>query len=204
MFKNIDLLEIAKIIVPSAAIIISIISLVKSNRNTKRQVRIGKLEEIIEYLQVFIVNYDFLYRIHQSQLLFKNAPKNASVESLEHSLNIYKEYVKIFKSEVDMDKLQDKNIRLRVLSNSYLPDKELKRKILSTVALMTNLVNCTIFENFEQAKRTFTKYPSPIDFVNYVDNIEKEILTEMNLGYKGTNIDQLEKYKRKFMSDLKI
>ncbi len=200
MINNIDLLEIAKILVPSVAIIISIISLVKSNRNTKRQIRIGKLEEIIECLQVFLMNYKFLYEIHQIQLSYKNAPK----ESLKRSLDNYREHVKVFKNEVDMDKLQDKNIRLRVLSNSYLPDKELKKQILSVVALITSLVTCTIFEEFESTKDVFSKYPNPLHFFNYIDRIEKKILKEMNLGYEGTGIDKLEKYQATFINDLKI
>ena len=150
------------------------------------------------------MNYKFLYEIHQIQLSYKNAPENTPKESLKRSLDNYREHVKVFKNEVDMDKLQDKNIRLRVLSNSYLPDKELKKQILSVVALITSLVTCTIFEEFESTKDVFSKYPNPLHFFNYIDRIEKKILKEMNLGYEGTGIDKLEKYQATFMNDLKI
>jgi len=73
-----EVIEFAKILLPAAAIIISVISLVKSNRNTKRQIRIGKMEEIIECLRMFMADYYLLHLIYQRQYLYKNAPINAA------------------------------------------------------------------------------------------------------------------------------
>lgn len=204
IITNIDVLELGKIILPAFAILISVISLVISNRNTRRQVRIGKLEEIIECLQVFLINYKYLYDLHRNQLSIKNVSDNISKDEDLKLIENYREYVKAFKTEVEMDKFQDKTIRLRVLANSYLPDKKLKLKILSLVTLVANLVNCTIFEDFESAKTVFQKYPNPLIFLEYIDKIEQEIILEMKLGYKGSKISKLEAYKKEFMRDLKI
>jgi hypothetical protein len=204
IITNIDVLELGKIILPAFAILISVISLVISNRNTRRQVRIGKLEEIIECLQVFLINYKYLYDLHRNQLSFKNVSDNISKDEDLKLIENYREYVEAFKTEVEMDKFQDKTIRLRVLANSYLPDKKLKLKILSLVTLVANLVNCTIFEDFERAKTIFQKYPNPLIFLKYIDKIEQEIILEMKLGYKGSKISKLEAYKTEFIRDLKI
>ena len=204
IITNKDVLEFGKIILPAFAILISVISLVISNRNTRRQVRIGKLEEIIECLQVFLINYKYLYDLHRNQLSFKNVSDNISKDEYLKLIENYREYVKAFKTEVEMEKFQDKTIRLRVLANSYLPDKKLKLKILSLVTLVANLVNCTIFEDFETAKTVFEKYPNPLIFLKYIDKIEQEIILEMKLGYKGSKLSKLEAYKNEFIRDLKI
>jgi hypothetical protein len=204
MFKEIDLLETGKILVTATAIIISVISLVKSNRNTKRQIRIGKLEEIIECLQFFIFHYKSLNWIYENQVFYKRAPLETGKLQLEHLETDYRTSVESFKKRVDMDKFQEITARLRVISNSYLPDNELKMKILSLVALITNLVNCTIFENFDMSRKNFKKYPDPLDFMNFISDIEMDILKEMNLGYKGMPLQKIQDYKSKFMEDLKI
>lgn len=197
-------IEISKLVVPAFAIMISIISLIKTNRNTRRQVRIGKLEEIIECLQFFIIHYRQLMRIHKQQCAFKFAEPHYTKDEVNGMFEEYKLLVNEFKEEVNMDKFQEKTARLRVLANSYLPDSELKLKIVSLVTLITNLINCTIYQNFASSREIYPIYPKGLDFMQYIQNVENEILKEMNLGYKGITLEKVEAYKDKFKKDLKI
>ena len=191
-------------LVPVIAIVISVISLLKTNENTKREITIGKLEEMIEGFHFFVNNYKPLLNIYQKQIKYKLADKNADKLEFENLENDYKQSVYRFRQNISMEKFQEKTARMSVLSNCYLPDNEVKFKSLSVVTLITNLVNCTILGTFESSVNLFPKYPKPLDFMLYIDELEADILKEMKLGFKGTRIKTLYEYNVKFMEDLKI
>lgn len=199
-----ELVEIAKVILPAGAIIISVISLVKTNRNTKRQIRVAKIENIIECLRMFMSNYSLLHLIYQRQHLYKNSPPNSEKYQIEDLKADYLKAVEVFNKNSDVEILRENGPRLAMLANSYLPEKELKMKIMSLVGLMTSLIECTIFENYEETRKLFPKYPGILDFFKYIEQIEIELIQEMNLGYKGVKFEDLMAYKNKFLNDLKI
>jgi hypothetical protein len=199
-----EILEFAKILLPAAAIIISVISLVKSNRNTRRQIRIGKIEEMIECLRMFIGNYYLLHLIYQRQYLYKNAPRNADKNQIEHLKYDYLQAVEIFNKNVNIEAFREKNPRLVMLANSYLQNTELKKRIISVGGLVTSLIECTIFDNYEGTKQIFPKYPAPLDFLKYIEDLETLLVKEMKLGYKALIHVDLMTYQTKFRQDLNI
>ena len=129
-----EVIEFAKILLPAAAIIISVISLVKSNRNTKRQIRIGKMEEIIECLRMFMADYYLLHLIYQRQYLYKNAPINADENQIGHLRYDYLQAVEVFDKNTNIELFREKSPRLVMLANSYLPNTELKNRVISSGA----------------------------------------------------------------------
>jgi hypothetical protein len=159
---------------------------------------------MIEGLHFFVNNYKPLLNIYQKQIKYKLADKNEDKLQFENLENDYKKSVQRFLQNISMEKFQEKTARMSVLSNCYLPDNEVKFKSLSVVTLITNLVNCTILGTFESSVNLFPKYPKPLDFILYIDELEADILKEMKLGYKGTRIKTLHEYNVKFMADLKI
>lgn len=196
-------LELAKIILPTVAIVISVISLIKSNRNTKRQIRVSKIEEIIECIRMFMSDYYLLYTIYQRQSLYKNSVylDNSKVEQLRQS---YLEAVEVFNKNTNMEMLREKPPRLVMLANSYLPDRELKKKVLSIAGMLTSLIQCTIYGDYEDTSKIFPKYPLPLVFLKYIEDLEISLVKEMSLGYKGVKFEDLMLYQNKFLKDLKI
>lgn len=199
-----EIIEFAKILLPAAAIIISVISLVKSNRNTKRQIRIGKIEEMIECLRMFIGDYYLLHLIYQRQYLYKNTPKNANENQIKHLKDDYLKAVEVFNKNANIEVFREKTPRLVMLANSYLPNAELKKRVISIGGLITSLIECTIFDNYEDTKQIFPKYPAPLDFLKYIEDLETLLVKEMKLGHNALSHDDLMTYQTKFRQDLNI
>lgn len=199
-----EVFELAKILLPVVAIIISIISLTKSNQNTKRQIRIGRIEEIIECLRMYIPDYHVLYIAYQHQHIYKNAPKNLEVNQIDILKNNYLDAIKIFKENNNIEVLREKTSRLIMLADSYLPNKELKKRVISITGLMSTLLQCTIYDNYEQTKKMFIKYPTPMDFFEYAVDLQNQLIKEMKLGHNSLEFKDLMAYENKFLKDLKI
>jgi len=201
---DIQILDLIKILLPGGAVIISVVSLVKSNRNTKRQIRIVKIEEIIECLRMFMSDYYLLHLIYQRQSLYENAPANSEKFQLDHLKDDYLEAVKVFNKNTNIEVFREKSPRLVMLANSYLPDKELKKKVLSVAGMVTALIQCTIFDNYTDTSKIFPKYPSPLNFLKYIEALECQLVKEMKMGYTSIKFEDLMIYQSKFLKDLKI
>jgi len=80
----------------------------------------------------------------------------------------------------------------------------LKKRVISIAGLVTSLIECTIFDNYEETKQIFPGYPAPLEFLKYIEDLENLLVKEMKLGYKGVNHDELMTYTTKFKKDLNI
>lgn len=204
IITNTEILELLKIILPAGAIIISIISLTISNRNTRRQIRIGRIEEIIEYLRMYIPNYHILYIAYQHQVRYKNVLENSESGQIEHHKNNYLEAVRVFKENNNVEALREKSSRLIMIANSYLPDKEIKKRVISIAGLINTLLQSTLYDHYDYTKKVYAEYPEPLVFFNYMIDLQNELIKEMKLGYKGLKFEDTLAYDKKFLKDLKI
>jgi len=189
-----------------AAIIISFIGFRFSKRNARRQLRIGKLEEIIESVLMILDNYSALKFIFDLEQKIRN-PKIERTGLETMSWQSDKEnYVLGFRKTTDVNKFREKLTRLSVLANSYLPNKRngVKYMILSVVDLTANLCQATIVDDFDCAIENYPKFPEPDFFFNYVEEIEKLVIEEMGLGYKSLEMKKVIEYKEKFKKALLI
>ncbi len=162
------------------------------------------MEEIIECLRMFMADYYLLHLIYQRQYLYKNAPINSDENQIGHLRYDYLQAVEVFDKNTNIELFREKSPRLVMLANSYLPNTELKNRVISVGGLVTSLIECPIFDNYEQTKQIFPKYPAPLDFLRYIEDLENLLVKEMKLGYKGVNHDELITYKTKFQKDLNI
>lgn len=199
-----DYIEILKIILPLFALAVSIITIVITRKNLKKQLRLGKLEEILEILHYLNGYYSSMFGVF-------NRIEN-SMESLSKSNEItdeVKEMVKYrngFISQIDKKTITDKISRLIVLSNAYLDNsKKLKIKIHNIGETFYHMYMFIALEGDSTLirKEENAVIPSPNGMRNFINKIESKIIKEMNLGYK--NVDgkaKLKYYNTEFKNDV--
>ncbi|CAA9194673.1 hypothetical protein FLA105534_00263 [Flavobacterium bizetiae] len=195
--------KIITMLISLIAITISIITIVMTRKNLKRQLRLAKLEEILEILQ-FIIGY---YRILFS--LFHGIEKN--LNSLETSNEITKEMRKTMKQQIHFIEINNREIvtskiaRLKILSNAYLTNSNNLKIKLHTISDVFYNMYMYVHSNggVMRKKEANVIIPNPKEMSMLIEKIEEEIIIEMNLGYKPIDYDvQVDYYKNQFKRDL--
>ncbi|GGF24409.1 hypothetical protein GCM10011518_37160 [Flavobacterium limi] len=202
---NIMEIEIYKII-PFAfsliAITISIATIFFTRQNLKRQLRLGKLEEILEILQFLDSYYRGLF------MLFKDTEEKIEHIQNQKKMPAYLEELsrnkESFTEMFDMKTLINKVSRLNVLSKSYLPNKKnLKSKALTIADVYFAMYYHVKSDGNLRTKKTYTIIPKPIEMKCIISELEDQIIFEMKLGYKNIGGNEHYKYyKNQFQRDL--
>lgn len=188
------------------AIIVSITTIFITRLNLKKQLRLSKLEEILEILHFLGGYYSSLLRV------FIGIEK--SIESLQNSSEItdeMKETIKYRKGLVDTinkEVITNKISRLRVLSNAYLKNstsKNLKARI-HTIGDVFYHMYMFVYLDGDGSIITKNKdaiIPHPHNMNKFIKELENDIIIEMKLGYSSISEETQEKYfKNQFRKDL--
>lgn len=184
------------------AIVISIVTIIITRRNLKKQLRLGKLEEILEILHFLNGYYNSLFR------LFTDTDDRITIlisgETLPEYLQELPKYRQGFIETIDKESTTTKISRLKILSNAYLSNsKNLKNKI-HTISDIYYAMYMFIYTNGEMPRKEKDAIiPRRGQMEKFIQTLENDIIAEMNLGYK--NIDQKSKseyYKNQFQKDL--
>ncbi len=173
------------------AIVISIIAYFQNRKISKRQLRIGRIEEILEITHILSVNYHYFYDTYSFQKFVLSDLKDE---------NDHKKYLRQLKALTEISNkidLQNKLSRLYILNNSYLPKEELKDKIGVFIAAYTSLAGITISQPIRKTDLPFTDFPKPWNFLEFTQEIQNKLIEEMKLGYKD-NISKINNYEKKF------
>jgi hypothetical protein len=121
-------IELIKLILPLFAIVISVVAVFISHKNVKKQIRVSKLEEMLEILNMLKGHYKTaaLYAddLKRNERYLELGLTSGNWIALNKSLDYYL-------SNVKEEVIQAKTARLYVLANSYLPKGELKLKVIS-------------------------------------------------------------------------
>ena len=175
-----------------AAILISALTFYQNLKNHKRQLRISKIEEILEITHLLNGNYKYF----EDTQFFKNRLlMTENLDVLEKAK--YKAQVDLLIKISEEINLSSKLPRLYILNNSYMPKKELKDKISVLIALYTSIAESTMTHSYENIDLPFVVFPKRWDFSEFIIEIQNELIKEMNLGYKN-NISQENKFEDKF------
>lgn len=199
---EIDLYKAIPIGVSSIAIIISIATIFITRQNLKRQLRLGKLEEILEILLFLESHYRGLFLLFkdiEQRVEFPENRKEASKYFRDFST--YKEsFTKLF----DYETLINKISRLNVLTKAYLPnEKKLKNKVLTIADVYFTMYTYVNFEGNLKSKSSYTIIPNPIEMKFLISELQDKIILEMKLGYENTSDNEYYKYyKNQFQKDL--
>lgn len=201
-FKQFTVTEGITITISIIAILFTALSYVNDNKKNRRELRIAKLEELLELNIFFLNNYDFLLEIasYRDKIKF---PGQITLESVLNNENFGDKESDLFLEIVGANNFDKNLVRFNVLANAYLPNSELKLKCLSLVELNANLYNYAVYKTL-QVRETYPKFPIKKDYFDYIEDIEKEITTEMNLGYESYKDKDREKYNPIFRKDLGI
>ena len=165
--------------ISAVAIVVSIFAYIQNSRVQKRQLRINKIEEILEITHMLNGNYHYF---EESQFIKSNfsSSRDGFIEKEK-----YKARVKILKNISDELDFSNKLPRLYVLSNSYLSKKRLRDKIGILIAVFTSLLETTLNDPHKTAILPFNKFPKKMEFLEFVKEIQNELIIEMGLGYKN-------------------
>lgn len=180
-----------------SAIVISIITIIMTRKNTKKQIRVGKLEEILEIISFLSSCYQILFiLINDMEIIVE---KNEKGEKLEGDYLNHKNRVEDFFNIIGKDNLSHKISRLGVLANSYLPNKSSKNVKLKILVLnnLYNIIFMIIAQNDLHMKNVNYKdgIPRPKRMRLFIKDIEKEIIKEMHLGYDSISDESFMDYR---------
>ncbi|WP_027127276.1 hypothetical protein [Gelidibacter mesophilus] len=184
-------------IISIIAIVISIIAYIQNSRSDKRQLRIGKLEEMLEITHILMGNYQYF----EDTNFFKTNLISGTKDNAE--LEKYNQQIKALSQISERIELQDKLTRLFVLNNSYLPKKELKEKIGIFIAVYTSIAENTLSNPNKIIELPFNDFPKRWDFLDFTQEIQNELIEEMDLGYKES-IENKNTYEKKFKERYKL
>ncbi len=182
-------------IISLIAIVISVIAFLQNYRIEKRQLRIEKLEEMLEITHILMGNYQYF----EDTNIFKNSVISGTKDSSEK----YNRQIKGLSQISESIDLQNKLTRLFVLNNSYLPKKELKEKIGIFIAVYTSIAENTLINPNKIVELPFNDFPKRWDFLDFTQEIQNELIEEMGLGYKNS-IDNKNTYEEKFKERYKL
>jgi len=179
------------------AIGISIIAYIQNLKGQKRELRIEKLEEILEITHLLNGNYQYFEdtQFFKTQLLFDQTDKDEKLKYLTQ--------IKVLQEISNEINLKNTLSRLYVLNNSYLPKKELKEKIGVFIAVYTSIAESTLSQPTMKTNLPFNEFPKKWDFLEFTKEIQNELIEEMNLGYKN-NISEKNEYEKKFKKRYKL
>lgn len=197
---NIDWTEVIKYTLSIVAILISVISATIAWKNTQKQIRVNKLEEIVSILYNFHRIYKRMFWL-LIDLQEDLDPKND--KSLQYDWN---EEVKVFFESAKGYLQKDSFNRLRILANAYLPNNNLKFRLMAVGGLYSDLfMALETRSNYNIIEKYQGKIPKPGAVSNFILIIEKDLIKEMNLGFDGMTISLYKKYTGKqFLVDIGI
>lgn len=176
-----DIIEIIKLILPIIAILISIAAVFISHKNVKKQIRVSKLEEILEILNMLRGYYKTAY-LYSNDL--KKNEKYLDGKLTTHNWSIINHHIDDFLSNVKEETIQAKTARLYVLANSYLPKNDLKLKVISVNELYSDLFYTLFYKKLSRLKEKYDgDFPKPGKIFDILNEVEKEIVKEMKLGF---------------------
>ena len=197
MTKN----ELINLLFSTSAFLVSVIVYFQSSKLNRRQLRIEKIEEMLEITHILIAKYEYFINV----INLKNSIRNNLVDDLaslfrENRLPITLQELHQISKEMD---LQNKLIRLFILNNSYLPKIELKDKIEVFITLYASIADKTLSTSLKKISYPFKQFPTPLNFSDFTTEIQNELIEEMGLGYKNS-IQLKNTYVKRFKERYKL
>lgn len=204
---EIDYLETAKIILPIIAIVVSALTIYFTRKNVKKQIRVNKLEEILEVVYLATRDYRFLFMII-SDMRYVEEKRKTNEFVGEGYLN-YPERIDEYIKNVNEEKLRDKMARLQVLVTAYVPNKgndNLQFKLMALAELKIYMYQ-VIFAKELIGKSVYYErgIPKPGAFGRHIQTIEEGLIKEMGLGHKHYSYDKYKQYlESTFLKDMDL
>lgn len=199
--------EVLKIVLPIAAILISIIGIYINKKNLKKQIRVTKLEEILEILNSLSKYYIRLFWFVRDLESIQEKINNGK-QLLEYELE-YDKNVQAFLKNINKEALEMKVSRLYVLTNAYLSNNSnsnLKARILALSHLYGAMFQTVANNDIIFIKRHYKEgIPKPGKLGTFIISIENDLIKEMELGHESLPNEDFIAYRdNQFKKDLGI
>ncbi len=189
------------IIISTIALFASIYAIYSTRIDVKKQLRLSKLEEVLEiitFMQGYYLSLFWLF--HDVKELDEAVKKGEKMTSkMEHTIKAQSEFREIVTTEM----IIEKTTRLVTLSNAYLPNiNNLKLKVYTLSTLYYNMYHY-IAKVDSSEKQELSIIPKPGEMEKFILRVEQLIIAEMNLGYKNVTKKQRREYFEKhFKNDI--
>ncbi|WP_417367102.1 hypothetical protein [Flavobacterium beibuense] len=184
---------------------ISLLGIYITRKNLKKQLRLAKLEEILEILYYLNGYYNQMYLIFEG---FEEA-----IDDLKESDEIQPKLIETIKYRNGFIEVVNKEIiigkitRLKILSNAYLSNKDKNKLKLKINAIGTIFYDIYIFIHLDGKNPFIRKKHVTIPYPNQMHDLLNSIMTllieEMNLGYSNLkNADFKDYLEKQFKNDI--
>lgn len=175
-----DYLDFITAFAAISALFISIIAITRASKDSRKQLLVGKIEEIYELVVLLSVEYGHLYDTYvllekskNSKIRFED--RNLLTASFQHSL-------KNSNAQVDMEKLYQMIIRLNVLSNAYLIG-EIKYQVIGYSQLFEALRSVLKTRDLKAKEDEFSEpLPTTEKVFELIDQMTAQLVKVINLG----------------------
>lgn len=186
-----------KFILPFIAITVSIISLYISSRNTRRNIRVAKVEEMLEISFLIQVVYRPTFILVQDIVHFRDEIANGKVYT--HLMDQIKINTQTHKDSYETRKVFEKLTRLKVISNAYLSNTgndNLKMKIHLLIDLIFDMNQ--VIENQGDYIHDYIRkgLPKSKKASKLFESIDTALIKEMGLGYNNMNWNKYSEYRK--------
>ncbi len=199
---NIDASKTISFLFSLFAIILSITTIFMTRKNLKKQLRLNKLEEILELVYFLNGYYHRLFMLFIDTEKLKNLTSKG--EDIPEYLKELPNYRQGFIETIDKETVINKISRLNILSNAYLPNsKNLKNRIHSISNIYYNMYIYVFTSGETPRKEVNAIIPKRGQAERFIKKIEEDLIKEMNLGYKSNDKKSQENYfNTQFLKDL--
>lgn len=190
------------IVFSSLALVISSLTIVMTRRDLKKQLRLGKLEEILEILQFLNGYYNGLVSLFIDTKERNKILVNGNV--LPEYLQELPKYRQGFIENVDKETIINKISRLKILSNAYLPNTNNIKNKIDTISDIYYAMYMFVHTNGERPREEKDAIiPKRGEMERFLESLQRDIIREMKLGYKKIDHSKKNEYfKNQFKIDL--
>ncbi|MBL0738500.1 hypothetical protein JI750_16515 [Flavobacterium sp. GN10] len=189
------------LIISVIALFASIYAIYYTRIDINKQLRMSKLEEILEIITLIDGYYASLFNFFNDAREIRENLENGKkiTPELEKKIMLQNRFIEIVKEE----RLVEKATRLRTLSDAYLPNSNnLKIKINTISMIYYNMHLYILRKNLPNVKE-LSMIPKPVEMRKFIQKIETLVVKEMKLGYKTfTKEDHMEYFHNQFKKDI--
>ncbi len=159
------------------ALVISTVAIIKSSQDNKKQIVVGKVEEIYELVIFLYVEYNQLYKLE----IKLEECGNENDENYADAIWEYEIELEKLKKKVDLDDLFNKALRLHVLANSYLTS-DLKQEILLFNKLFESIILTLKIQNLSIKNEEYPEgFPTNESTRNFVAQLATKLIAKINM-----------------------
>lgn len=188
--------------ITAAGVIVAVIVFSYNVRHNRRQIKISKLEEIIQLLSTLQNDYHYFAWCYIQSLVSEEEYENNPFKVADNEK--YKEVLNHLTKNKDF---YNNNItRLDVLANAYLKNDKLKLRILTFNNLMRHLAFALFFSDFRSVKKAYENgIPKNSELESFVHKTQNKLIKRMNLGHNNLSLKKRIAYREnEFLKDAGI